>query len=87
MAFELDKHIASLLAKKDTKAINLLYENYSNSLFGVIKSIIDNDKIAEDAFSKRHLLKFGKMQKNSTQIKLNYIRGFTELQKIQPLIR
>ena len=53
MAFELDKHIASLLAKKDSKAITLLYENYSNSLFGVIKSIIDNDKIAEPVFSMR----------------------------------
>ena len=78
MAFELDKHIASLLAKKDTKAINLLYENYSNSLFGVIKSIIDNDKIAEDALQET----FIKVWKNAENSDSNKAKLYTWLHRI-----
>lgn len=78
MAFELDKHIASLLAKKDTNAINLLYENYSNSLFGVIKSIINNDKIAEDALQET----FIKVWKNAEKFDSNKAKLYTWLHRI-----
>lgn len=78
MAFELDKHITLLLKEKNSKAINLLYENYSNSLFGVIKSIIDNDKIAEDALQET----FIKVWKNADKFDPKKAKLYTWLHRI-----
>lgn len=52
MISPLEKEIVSLLEKGDKKAINLLYENYADALFGVIKKIISDDDIAQDVLQE-----------------------------------
>lgn len=48
----LEQHIISLLKAGNQKAINLIYENYADALFGVIKKILKDDAIAEDALQE-----------------------------------
>ena len=43
-----EQEIVELLAKGDRKAIDLLYDLYADTLFGVIKNIIKDDGIAKD---------------------------------------
>ncbi len=43
-----EQEIIELLAKGDRKAIELLYDNYADTLFGVIKNIIKDDGLAKD---------------------------------------
>ena len=52
MISPIEKEIVSLLEKGDKKAINLLYENYADALFGVIKKIISDDDIAQDVLQE-----------------------------------
>ena len=48
----IEQKIIELLEKEDERAINLLYEHYSNSLYGVILKITVNEEIAEDALQE-----------------------------------
>tara|TARA_R110002050_G_scaffold104052_6_gene213310 strand:- start:16131 stop:16661 length:531 start_codon:yes stop_codon:yes gene_type:complete len=48
----IEKEIVYLLERGDKKAITLLYENYADSLFGVIKKIITDDDTAQDVLQE-----------------------------------
>ena len=47
-----EQRIIDLLQASDKRALNLLYENYSSSLYGVILKITINEEIAEDALQE-----------------------------------
>ena len=48
MISAIEKEIVSLLERGDKKAINLLYEYYADSLYGVIQKIIKDEDTAQD---------------------------------------
>ena len=52
MISAIEKEIVSLLENGDKKAISLLYENYADSLYGVIKKVISDDDTAQDVLQE-----------------------------------
>ncbi|MDO7171855.1 RNA polymerase sigma factor [Mariniflexile sp. AS56] len=52
MISSIEKEIVSLLERGDKKAITILYENYSDALYGVIKKIIQDDDTAQDVLQE-----------------------------------
>ena len=40
--------LVTLLKKKERKAINYLYDNYSKALFGIILNVVNKEEVAED---------------------------------------
>ncbi|MEL6976228.1 MAG: sigma-70 family RNA polymerase sigma factor [Bacteroidota bacterium] len=48
MASLIEKHIVSLLAEKDDKAIALLYEHYGDTLYGVAYKVVKDEDLAQD---------------------------------------
>lgn len=52
MITAIEKEIVSLLQHGDKKAIALLYENYADSLYGVIKKIITDEDTAQDVLQE-----------------------------------
>ncbi|WP_299000766.1 RNA polymerase sigma factor [Flagellimonas sp. S174] len=48
MSSLIEKHIVSLLAEKDDKAISLLYEHYGDTLYGVAYKVVKDDDLAQD---------------------------------------
>ncbi len=48
MSTLIERHIVSLLAEKDDKAISLLYENYGDTLYGVAYKVVKDDELAQD---------------------------------------
>ena len=68
-----EKRIIDLLQKEDKRALNLLYENYSNSLYGVILKITINEEIAEDALQET----FIKVWKNAHKYDPSKAKLFT----------
>ena len=48
MSTLIEKHIVSLLAEKDDRAIALLYENYGDTLFGVAHKVVKDEDLAQD---------------------------------------
>lgn len=52
MISQIEKQIVTLLQNSDKKAISLLYENYADALFGVIKKIISDDDTAQDVLQE-----------------------------------
>ena len=48
MSTLIERHIVSLLAEKDDKAISLLYENYGDTLFGVAYKVVKDEELAQD---------------------------------------
>ena len=47
-----EEQLVKLLVGRDTKALEILYDNYSAAMYGVIHRIIQNDKIAEDVLQE-----------------------------------
>ncbi len=78
MSLTTEQQIILLLQKEDQQAINLLYENYSNSLFGVILKITNNREIAEDALQET----FVKVWKNAKKYDSKKAKLFTWLFRI-----
>ena len=74
----LEKEIISLLENSDKKAITLLYENYSDALFGVIKKVIHNDEVAQDVLQET----FVKIWRYSKKYDSNKAKLFTWLFRI-----
>jgi len=74
----LEQHIVKLLEKGDKKAINLLYENYSDSLYGVILKVTVNEEIAQDALQET----FVKIWKNAKKYDSKKAKLFTWLYRI-----
>lgn len=52
MIAPIEKKIVDLLAIADKEAITLLYDNYADTLYGVIKKIITDDDIAQDVLQE-----------------------------------
>lgn len=52
MISPIEKEIVSLLQKADKKAMNLLYENYADSLYGVIQKVISDEDTAQDVLQE-----------------------------------
>ncbi len=52
MISSIEKEIVTLLERGDKKAITLLYDNYANALYGVIKKIIADDDTAQDVLQE-----------------------------------
>lgn len=52
MITAIEKQIVNLLETGDKKAISLLYENYADSLYGVIKKIISDEDTAQDVLQE-----------------------------------
>ena len=52
MISSIEKEIVSLLQKSDKRAISLLYENYADTLYGVVKKIIKDDDTAQDVLQE-----------------------------------
>ncbi len=78
MSHNLEKEITELLEKGDQRALNLLYENYSNTLYGVIFKITKDDALAQDALQES----FIKIWKNSKKYDSNKAKLFTWLYRI-----
>jgi len=74
----LEQQIVKLLEKGDKKAINLLYENYSDSLYGVILKVTVNEEIAQDALQET----FVKVWKNAKKYDSKKAKLFTWLYRI-----
>ncbi|TWO34304.1 RNA polymerase sigma factor [Seonamhaeicola sediminis] len=52
MIAPIEKEIVKLLELGDKKAISLLYENYADALYGVIKKVISDDETAQDVLQE-----------------------------------
>lgn len=73
-----EKEIVSLLQKSDKKAITLLYEYYSDALFGVISKIITDEDTAQDVLQES----FVKIWKHSKKYDPSKAKLFTWLYRI-----
>ena len=73
-----EQRIIQLLKRKDHYALNLLYENYSDSLYGVILKVTRNEEIAEDALQET----FVKVWKNAHKYDASKAKLFTWLFRI-----
>lgn len=78
MISTIEKEIVSLLARGDKKAIHLLYENYSDALYGVIKKIISDDDTAQDVLQES----FVKIWRYSKKYDATKAKLFTWLYRI-----
>ena len=78
MSTSLEQHIVKLLEDGDKAALNLLYENYSDSLYGVILKITRNEELAQDALQES----FVKIWKNSKKYDSSKAKLFTWLYRI-----
>lgn len=73
-----EKEIVALLEKSDKKAISLLYDYYSDALYGVILKIITDEDIAQDVLQES----FVKIWRNSKKYDSSKARLFTWLYRI-----
>jgi RNA polymerase sigma-70 factor (ECF subfamily) len=78
LSTSLEQQIVELLANGDEKALNLLYENYANSLYGVILKVTINEEIAQDALQET----FVKVWKNAKKYDSKKAKLFTWLYRI-----
>lgn len=78
MSTQIEKNIIRLLQEGDKKALNLLYENYSNALFGVALKITNDEALAKDALQES----FVKIWKNSHKYDPAKAKLFTWLYRI-----
>lgn len=73
-----EQKIIDLLGKGDKRALDLLYENYSSSLYGVILKVTINEEIAQDALQET----FIKVWKNAHKYDSKKAKLFTWLFRI-----
>ncbi|WP_100610022.1 RNA polymerase sigma factor [Confluentibacter lentus] len=78
MISTIEKEIVSLLERGDKKAIHLLYENYADALYGVIKKIIADDDTAQDVLQES----FVKIWRYSKKYDATKAKLFTWLYRI-----
>jgi len=78
LSTQIEKDIIQLLKAGDKKALNLLYDNYSNSLFGVAYKITNDEALAKDALQES----FIKIWKNSSKYDPKKAKLFTWLYRI-----
>ena len=78
MSQNIEQRIIQLLQRNDQYALNLLYENYSASLYGAILKVTRNEEIAEDALQET----FIKVWKNAQKYDPKKAKLFTWLFRI-----
>jgi len=78
LSISLEQNIVQLLEKGETTAINLLYENYGDSLYGVILKVTNNEELAQDALQET----FVKVWKNAKKYDSKKAKLFTWLYRI-----
>lgn len=78
MISAIEREIVNLLGNGDKKAITLLYENYADALYGVIKKIITDDDIAQDVLQES----FVKIWRYSKKYDSSKAKLFTWLYRI-----
>ena len=78
MRTQIEQDIIQLLKTGDKKALTLLYDNYSNSLFGVALKITKDEALAKDALQES----FIKIWKNSHKYDAKKAKLFTWLYRI-----
>ena len=78
MISSIEKQIVSLLEQGDKKAISLLYENYADALYGVIKKVISDDNVAQDVLQET----FVKIWRYSKKYDSSKAKLFTWLYRI-----
>lgn len=78
MSQNTEQRIIQLLERKDQYALNLLYEHYSDSLYGVILKVTRNEEVAEDALQET----FIKVWKNAHKYDASKAKLFTWLFRI-----
>ncbi len=52
MISNIEKEIVNLLKNSDKRAISLLYENYADALYGVIRKVITDEDTAQDVLQE-----------------------------------
>lgn len=78
MSTPIEKNIVALLEKGDEKALDLLYEYYGDSLYGVILQVTSNEELAQDALQET----FIKVWKNAKKYDSSKAKLFTWLYRI-----
>ncbi|GAA3564552.1 RNA polymerase sigma factor [Snuella lapsa] len=78
MVSSIEKEIVHLLKSGNKKAITLLYENYADSLYGVIQKIISDEDIAQDVLQET----FVKIWRYSKKYDASKAKLFTWLYRI-----
>ncbi|WP_104735638.1 RNA polymerase sigma factor [Hanstruepera ponticola] len=78
MSTLIEKQIVSLLEKSDKRAISLLYENYADSLYGVISKVLTDEDLAQDALQET----FIKVWKKAKSYDASKAKLFTWLYRI-----
>lgn len=78
MSTPIEKSIVALLEKGDESALDLLYEYYGDSLYGVILQVTSNEEIAQDALQET----FIKVWKNAKKYDSKKAKLFTWLYRI-----
>lgn len=78
MISAIEKEIVALLKASDKRAITLLYNNYADALFGVIKKIISDEDTAQDVLQET----FVKIWRYSKKYDPNKAKLFTWLYRI-----
>lgn len=70
---QLEQRIAQLLRQEDRAAIDLIYQNYAGTLFGVINRIVGSKEVAEEVLQDT----FVKIWKNALKYEAGKGRLFT----------
>ncbi|WP_053975982.1 RNA polymerase sigma factor [Mangrovimonas xylaniphaga] len=78
MSTSIEQKIVELLEKEDKTAINLLYKYYSDSLYGVILKVTNDEELAQDALQET----FVKVWKNAKSYDPKKAKLFTWLYRI-----
>jgi len=78
LSASLEQNIVQLLEKGDKSALNLLYQNYADSIYGVILKITNNEELAQDALQET----FVKVWRNSKRYDQKKAKLFTWLYRI-----
>ncbi len=78
MSTLLEKHIVELLKERDEKAISLLYDNYSDTLYGVAYKVVKDEDLAQDVVQES----FVKIWKKADSYDASKAKLFTWLFRI-----
>lgn len=78
MSQKLEQHIVELLNAEDKRAVSLIYENYSDALYGVIHKIIKDPDLAQDVLQES----FIKIWKKAKTYDASKAKLFTWLYRI-----
>lgn len=74
----IEEKIIQLIKRKDKTFVSLIYDHYANNLFGVIKTMLKDEALAQDALQES----FIKIWKNADQYDPKKARLFTWLLRI-----